>query len=176
MKDKRVSKSDCDLYKMFHETFAKSQNYVQFSCSVMSYSLWPHGLQHTRVPCPSPSPGVCSNSWLLSRWCHPTVSSSVIPFSSCLQSFPASESFAVSQLFASGGQSIGASALALVLPMDIQIWFPLGLTGLISLQPKGTLKSLLQHHSSKASVLWRSTLFMVQLTSVHDYWENLSFD
>ena len=86
------------------------------------------------------------------------------------------QSFLMSQPFPSDGQSIGASALALVLPMDIQIWFPLGLTGLISLQPKGTLKSLLQHHSSKASVLWRSTLFMVQLTSVHDYWENLSFD
>ena len=108
-----------------------------FSCSVVSDSLWPHGLQHTRLSCPLLPPGVCSNSCLLSRWCHPTISSSVIPFSSCLQSFPASGSFPMSQLFASGGQSIGASASAPVLPMNIQDWFPLGWTGCISLQSKG---------------------------------------
>ena len=102
----------------------------------MSDSLWPHGLQHTRLPCPSPSPGACSNSCPLSRWCHPTISSSVAPFS-CLQSFPASGPFAVSQLFLSDGQSIGDSASASVVPMTIQDWFPLGLTGLISLQSKG---------------------------------------
>ena len=106
-----------------------------FSHSVMSNSLQPHGLQHARLPYPSPSPGACSNSCLLSWWCHPTISSFVIPFSSCLQSFPASGSFLMSRLFASGGQSIGASASATVLPM--QGWIRLGLTGLISLQSKG---------------------------------------
>ena len=105
-------------------------------CSVMSDSLWPHGLQHARPPCPSPTPGTPSNSCSLSQWCHPTISSSVIPFS-CLQSFPASGSFQMSQFFASGGQSIGVSVSASVLPMNIQDWFPLGLTGLISFQSKG---------------------------------------
>ena len=98
-------------------------------------TLWPHGLQHARLPCPSPTPGACSNSCPLSQWCHPTNSSSVILFTSCLQSFSASGSFPTSQFFASGGQSIGASASAL--PLNIQDWFPLGLTGFISLQSKG---------------------------------------
>ena len=102
----------------------------------MSYSLWHRGLQHTRLPCPSLSPGVCSTWRPLSRWCHPTISSSVVPFS-CHQSFPESGSFPMSQLFASGGQSIGVSVSASVLPMNIQGWFPLGWTGLISLQSKG---------------------------------------
>ena len=110
---------------------------VQFSCSVMSDCLWPHGLQHTRLLCPSLSPRACSNSCPLSRWCHPTISSSVVPFSSCLQSFPASGSFPMSQFFASGGQSIGASASASAIPKNIQDWFPLELTGLISLLFKG---------------------------------------
>ena len=110
---------------------------VQFSLSVMSYSLWPHGLQHARLPCPSPTPGVYSNSCPLSLWCHPTISSSVVPFSSPLQSFPASESFQMSQLFASGDQSIGVSASTSVLPMNTQDWSPLGWTGWISLQYKG---------------------------------------
>ena len=91
--------------------------------------LWPRGLQHTRPPCPSPTPGVHSNSWPLSWWCHPTISSSVVPFSSCLQYFPASGSFPMSQFFTSGGQSIGVSASVLVVPMNIQDWFPLGWTG-----------------------------------------------
>ena len=104
---------------------------------IMSDSLWPHELQHARLPCPSPTPRAYSNSSPLSRWRHPTILSSVIPFSSCFQSFPASGSFPVSYFFASGGQSIGASAWASVLPMNIQGWFPLGLTGLISLQSKG---------------------------------------
>ena len=103
----------------------------------MSDSLWPHGLQHARLPCPSPTLGACSDSCPLSQWCHPTISSSANPFSSCLQSFPASGSFPVNQFFSSGGQSIGASALASVLPMNIQDWFPLGCTGWISLQSKG---------------------------------------
>ena len=123
-----------------------------FSHSVMSNSLRPHGLRHNSLPCPSPSPWVCSNSCPLSWWCYPTISSSVIPFSSCLQSFPALGSFLMSQLFVSGGQSIGASASASVLPMNIQDWFPLGLTGLISLQSKGLSKvfsnTTVQKHQS----------------------------
>ena len=103
----------------------------------VSDSLRPQGLQHTRLPCPSSSPGACSNSCPLCQWCHPTISSSVVPFSSCLQSFPASGSFPIGQFFTSGGQSIGASASASVLLMNIQDWFPLGLIGLISLQSKG---------------------------------------
>ena len=117
--------------------FHTSISSVQFSHSVMSDSLWPHGLQHARLPCPSPTPRACSNSCPSSQWCHPIISSSVIPFSSCLQSFPASGSFPVSQFFASDSQSLGASASASVLPMNIQDWFPLWLTGLISLQSKG---------------------------------------
>ena len=109
---------------------------VHFSSSVLSDSLWPHGLQHSRLPCPSPTPRACSNSCPLSQWCHPTISSSVIPFSSCLQFFPAS-SFPGSQFFTSSGQSIGVSASASVLPMNFQNWFPLGWTGWISLQSKG---------------------------------------
>ena len=109
----------------------------QFSHSVLSISLRPHGLQHARLPYPPSTPRACSNSCPSSWWCHPTISSSVISFSSCLQSFPASGSFLKSQFFASGCQSISVSASALVLPMNIQDWFPLGLTGLISLWSKG---------------------------------------
>ena len=109
---------------------------VQFSHLVMSSSLQPHGLQHARPPCPSPAPRAHSNSYPLSRWCHPTISSSVIPFSSHLQSFPASGSFQMSPLFTSGGQSIGVSASTSVLPMNIQDWFPLRWTGWISLKSK----------------------------------------
>ena len=113
---------------------------VQFSHSVVSDSLQPHGLQHARPPCPWPTPTACSNSCPSSQWCHPAISSSVIPFSSCLQSFPESGSFPMSQFFTSDGQSVGASAS--VLPMNIQDWFPLGLTGLISLQTKGLSRVL----------------------------------
>ena len=112
-------------------------NTSQFSCSVVSDSLRPHGPQHARPLCLSPTPGVYLNSCPLSRWCHPTISSSVVPFSSCLQSFPASGSFPTSQFFASGGQSIGVSASASVLPINTQDWSPLGWTGWISLQSKG---------------------------------------
>ena len=136
---------------------------AQFSCSIVSDSLWPHGLQHARPPCPSPIPGACSNSCPLSRWCHPTISSSLGPFSSCLQSFPASGSLQMSQLFALGGQNIGVSASASVLPMNIQDWFPLGWTGWISLQSKGP-----SHHSSKASILSYLAFFTVQLS--HQLW------
>ena len=111
-------------------------NSVQFSRSVVSDSLWRHGLQHARLPCPSQAPRLYLNSCPLSRWCHPTISSSVVPFSSCLQSFPASGSFQMSQLFAWGGQSIGVSASASVLPMNTQDWSPLGWTDWISLQSK----------------------------------------
>ena len=110
---------------------------IQFSCSVVSDSLQPHEPQHARPPCPSTTPRVHPNPCPSSRWCHPTISSSVIPFSSCLQSFPASGSFIMSQLFASGGQSIGVSASTSVLPMNTQDWSPSGWTGWISLQSRG---------------------------------------
>ena len=132
----------------------------------MSDSFQLHGLQHARLPCPSPTPRTCSDSCPSSQWCHPTISSSVIPFSSCPQSFPASGSFPMSQLFASGGQSIGTSASASVLPMNIQDWFLLGLTGLISLQSK-VLSRFFSNHSSKASIIWCSAVFMVQIS--HPY-------
>ena len=132
----------------------------------MSNSLRLHGLQHARLPCPSPSPGTCSNPCPSSQWCHPTISSSVVPFSSRLQSFLASGSFQMSQFFASGSWSVVASASVSVLPMNIQDWFPLGLTGFISLLSTG-LSSFLQHHSSKASILWHSDFFIVQLS--HPY-------
>ena len=146
-----------------------SKKPVQFSHSIVSSSLRPHSLQHARLSCPSPTLGSCSNSCPLSWWCYPTISSSVIPFSYCPQSFPASGSFPRSQFFTSGGQSIGISDPASVLPMNIQDWFPLELTGLISLQSKGlsrvfsniTVKSV---NFSALSFLYGSTL-----TSIHDY-------
>ena len=141
----------------------------------MSDSLRSHGLQHARPPCPSSTPGVYTNSCPWSQWCHPTISSSVVPVSSCLQSFPASGSFPVNQFFTSGGQSIGVSALASLLPMNIQDWFPLGWTGWISLQSKGLSRvffnTTVQFSSSVLSVLYSPTL-----TSIHDYWKNHSFD
>ena len=127
-------------------------------------SLWPHGLQHTRLPCPSSSPRACSNTCLFSWWCHPTISSSVIHFFPCLQSFPMSGSFPISCLFTSGDQSVAASVS--VLPMNIQGWFPLGLTGLISLPSKGLL-SLLQHHSLKVLILQPTAFFMVQFSQLY---------
>ena len=143
-----------------------------FSRSVMSDSLWPHGLQHARLPCPSPTPGACPNSCPSSQWYHPTTLSSVVPFSSCLQSFPASGSFLMSQFFASGGQIIGASALASVLPMNIEDWFPLGLTSLICLQSKGLSRVF------SSTTIWKhlNLLYGPTLTSVHDYCKNHSFD
>ena len=140
----------------------------------MPNSLWPYGLQNAMLPSPSPTPGAYSNSCPLTWWCHPTISSSDVPFSSWLQSFLASGSFPMSQFFASDGQSIGVPASASLLPMNIQDWFPLGLTGWISLQSKG-LKSLLQYHNSKASILQCSTFFIVQLshpyiTKMHYRW------
>ena len=141
---------------------------VQFSCSVMSDSLRPHGLQHARLPCPSPKTlGVCSNSCPLSWWCHPTISSSVIPFSSYIQSFPTSGTFPMSRLFASGGQSIGVSTSASVLSNEDSGLISFRMVWLDLLGVQGTLKSLLQHHSSKASILQRSAFFIVQLS--HPY-------
>ena len=147
-----------------------------FSCWVMSDSCQPHGLQHNRVPCPSATPRVYSTSCPSNRWCHPTISSSVVPFSSCLQSFPASRSFPVTQFFTSGGQSIVVSASTSVLPMNTQDCSPQEWTGWIPLQSKG-LSSLLQHHSSKASISSAlSFLYSPILTSIHDYWKNHSPD
>ena len=141
----------------------------------MSDSLRPRGLQHTRLPCPSPSPGVCSNSCPLSWWCYLTISSSVSAFSSYPQSFPASGSFAMSWLFAWGGQHIGVSASASVLPMNIQGWFPLGLTGLIFLPSKG-LSGVSPAEFASINSLVLSLLSGPVLTSIHDYWKNHSFD
>ena len=140
-------------------------NSVQFSCSVMSDSLRPQGLQHIRLPCPSPTRRDCSNSCPLSQWCHPTISSSVIPFSSCLQSFPASGSFPISQFF-SGGQSIGVSALASVLPVNIGS--PCCPMDSQESSPTSQLKSI--------NYLAFSFLYSPTLTSIHDYWKNYSFD
>ena len=151
---------------------------VQFSCSVMSDSLQPHGLQHTRPPCPTPTPGVYSDSCPLCLWCHPTISSSVVPSSSHLQSFPASRSFQMSRFFTSGGQSIGVSASVSVLPMNIQDWFPLELTDYISLQSKGLSRvfsnTTTQFKSINSSAL--SFFYSPTLTSTHDHWKNHSFD
>ena len=129
----------------------------------MSDSLQPKELQQARPPCPSPTPGVYPNSCPLSEWCHPTISSSVVPFTSHLQSCPASGSFQMSPFFPSGDQSIGVTASASVLSINIQDWFPLGWTGWISLQSK-VLSRVLQHHSSRASILQCSTFFIVQLS------------
>ena len=142
----------------------------------MSDSLRPHGLQHTWPPHPSPTPRAYSNSCPLSRWCHPAISSSVVPFSYRLQSFPASESFLMSQFFTSGGQSIGVSASTSVLPMNIQDWFPLGWPDWISLQSKGFSRVF------SSTTVWRHQFFGTQhflLSSshiIHDSWKNHSFD
>ena len=148
---------------------------ISVSHSVMSDSLQPHGLQHTSLTSPSPTPRACSNSCPLSQWCHPTISSSFAPFSSCLQSFPATGSFPMSQFFTLGGQSIGASASASVLPMNIQDWFPLGLTGWISLQSKG-LSRVFSNTTVQKHQFFGALLYGPTLTTIHDYWKNHSFD
>ena len=149
---------------------------IQFSCSVMSDSLQPHELHHTRPPCPSPTPGVHSDSCPLSRWCRLTISSSIVPFSSCIQSFPASGSFQMSQFFTSGGQSIGVSASTSVLPVNTQDWSPLGWTGWISLQFKGLSGVFSNTTVQKHQFFTLSFLYSPTLTSVHDYWKNHSLD
>ena len=153
---------------MSQQTYSISLQFssVQFSHSVMSDSLQPHEPQHAMPPCPSPTPRAYSSSCSLSGWCHPTISYCVVPFSSCPQSFPALGSFQMSQLFASGGQSIGVSPSTSVFPVNTQDWSPLGWTGCIFLLSKG-LKGLFQHRSSKASVLQHSAFFIVQLS--HPY-------
>ena len=151
---------------------------VQYSHSIMSNSLRPHELQHARPPCSSPVSRVHPNSCPLSWSCHPTISSSVVPFSSCPLSFPASGSFQMSQLFASSGQSIGVSASTSVLPMNAQDWFPLGWTGWISLQSKGLSRvfsnTTVQKHQFFCSFF--SFLYSPTLTSIHDHWKNHSLD
>ena len=144
-----------------------------FIRSVVTNFLQPHKLQHTGVPCPSLSPGVCSNSCPLSQWRHPTISSSVAPFSSCSQSFPASGSFPMSRFFASCGQSVGSFSFCISPSNEYSglISFRIDWFDLLAVQ--GTLKSLIQHHSSKASILGHLTFF---LTSVHDCWNNYGFD
>ena len=155
----------------------------EYTCglsSVQSLSrvpiLWPHELQHTRPPCPSPTPRVHPTSRASSRWCHPAISSSVVPFSSCSQSLPASESFPVSQLFTCGGQSIGVSALVSVLPKNTQDWSPLGWTGWFPCSPRDSQESspTPQFKSINSSVL--SFLYTSSLTSTQYYWKNYSFD
>ena len=149
-------------------------------CPVQSLShVWllrPHELQYTRPPCPSPTPRVYPNSCPLSWWCHPTTSSSVVPFFSCPQSFPASGCFQMSKLFVSGGQSIGVSALASVLPMNTQDWSPLEWTGWISLQSKGLLRVFSNTTVQKHQFFGAQFLYSPTLTSIHDHWKNHTLD
>ena len=147
-----------------------------FSCLVVSDSLRPHGLQNDTPPCPSPTPGTCSNSCPLSRWCHATILSSVVPFSSYLLCFLASGSFPMSLLFTSGGQSIGASVSASVCPMYIQDWFPLGWTPWPPFSPRDSQESSPTPQFKSINSLVLSCLYSPILTSIHDYWKNHSFD
>ena len=167
-------KGTVSLYK--EVTIWRRNHLGKFSHLVMSSYLPPHEPQHARPPCPSPTPRVHPNPCRLSRWFHPTISSSVVSFSSCSQSFPASGSFQMSQLFASGGQSIGVSASTSVLPMNIQDWFSLGWTGWISLQSKGLSRvfsnTMVQKHQFFGAHL---SLYPI-LTSIHDHWKNHSLD
>ena len=142
----------------------------------MSSSLCPHGLQHARLLCPSPTPRAYSNSCPSNRWCHPTISSSAVSISSHLQFCPASGSFPMSQFFASGGQGIGVSASPSALPMNVQDWFPLGLTSWITLQFKGLSRVFLQQQFKTINYSVFSFLYDPTLTSIHDYWKNHSFD
>ena len=149
---------------------------VQFSCSVVSNSLQPYVLQHARPPCPLPTPRVYSKSCPLSRWCHPIISSSVVPFASRPQSFPASGSFQMSQFFTSSGQSIGVSASTSVLPVNTQGWSPLGWTGWTSLQSKGLSRVFSNTTVQKHQFLALSFLHSPTLTSIHDHWKKHSLD
>ena len=142
------------------------------SIAVMFDSLWPHGREHAKPPCPSPTPRAYSNTCSSSQCCHPTISSSVVPFPSCLQSFPASGFFPMSQFFISGGQSIGVSASASVLPMNIQDWFPLGWTSWISLQSK-RLSRVFSNTTDQFLAL--SLLYGTTLTPIYAYWKSHSF-
>ena len=144
---------------------------LQFSHSVMSDSLWLHGLQHSRLPCLSPIPRACLKSCPLNWWCHVDISSSVVPFSTCLQSFPASGSFLMSQVVVSGGQSTWASSSTSVLPMNIQDWFPLWLTSFILLCPRESQESPPISQFKSINFLALSFLYGSTLTSIHDYWK-----
>ena len=164
-------------WHLWNTIFTSTQG--QFSSVQLLSRFWlfaTHELKHARLPCPLPTTGACSNPCPPSRWWHPTISSSVIPFSSHLQSFPASESFPISQFFASGGQSIGVSASASVLPMNIQDWFPFGLPGWSPCSPRDSPESspTPQFKSINSSVL--NLLCSPTLTSIHDYWKHHSFD
>ena len=150
------------------QTWLKQLQSVQFSHSVMSDSLRPHGLQHTRPSCPSPTPRVYSNSCPLSRWCHPTISSSIVPFSSRLQSFPASGSFQMNHLFASGGQNFGVSASTSVLPLNIQDWFPLGGTGWTSLLSK-CLSRIFSNTTVQKHQFFGTQLFLWSNSHIHTW-------
>ena len=147
---------------------------VQFSCSVVSNSLWPHESQHTRPPCPSQTPGVHPNSCPSSQWCHPAISSSIVPFS-CPQSLPASGSFPMSQLFASGGQSIAVSTSTLVLPMNTQDWSPLEWTGWISLHYKG-LSGVFSNTTVQKHQFFGAQLSSQSNSRIHDHWKNHRLD
>ena len=161
------------LYQLSGHPLAQSS--VQFSRSVMSDSLRPHEPQCSRPPCPSLTPRVHPNPCPSSRWCHPTISSSALPFSSCPQSFPASGSFPMSQLFASEGQNIGVSASKSVLPMNTQDWYPLGWTSWISLQSKG-LSRVFSNTTVQKHQFFGAQLYSPTLTSIHDYWKNHRLD
>ena len=162
------------IYFPFFTITNIQMNSVQFSCSVVSDSLWPHKPQHARPPCPSPTPGVYPNSCPVSQWCHPAISSSVVPFSSCLQSFPTSGSFPMSQLFTLGGQNIGVSASTSVLPMNSQnsftlmVWSPWSPMDSQESSPTSKFKSI---NSSALNFFHNPTL-----TSIHDHWKNHSLD
>ena len=162
------------FFQLYHTVWIAIALLVHFSCSVMSNSLWPHGLQHTRFLCPSPTPELVQTQ---AHWVGDAIQPShpLVPFSSCLQSFPASRSFSMSWSFASGDQSTRVSASASVLPMNIQDWFPLGWTGWISLQSKG-LWRVFSNTTVQKHQFFSTQLYSPTLTSIHDYWKNHSFD
>ena len=172
----KITQGECKEVRAYHTSRFQKASSVQFSHSVESNSLQPHEPQHTRPPCPSPTPGIHPNPCPLTRWCHPTISSSVIPFFSCPQSFPASGSFPMSQLFASVGQSTGVSASTSVLPMNTQDWSLLGWIGWISLQSKGLSRVFSNTTVQSINSLALSFLYSPTLTSIHDYWKNHSVE
>ena len=174
-----ISKTTCCCYIKIHWSILHFQwllLLLLFSYSVVPSSWRPHGLKHTRLPCPSLSPSVSSNSCPLCQWCHPTISSSIMPFFSCLQFFPASSSFLMSWFFTSGGQSTGISALASVLPMNIQDWFPLGWLVGSPCSPRDSQESSPTPQFKSINSLAFSFLYSPTLTPIHDYWKNHSFN
>ena len=164
------------IIKEHHFPFFHFQVSVQFGCSVVVDSLQPHGLQHARLPCPSPTPRAYSNSCPLRWWCHPTISSSVICFSSCLQSFPTSGSFPMRSILQIRWPKYWSFSFSISPSNEYSGLISFRIDWLDLLAVQGTLESLLQHHRSKASILWCSAFFIVQLTSIHNYWKNHSFD